>query len=129
LFGMAEEFNRARPKIEGVLREGRAFHSRPTAILFVIGDKRTPLSEASAQYAIANMMFYAQVKGVGTCAWANGPMFIDKNRAVRRQLGLGRHERIFGALNMGYPAIRFSNKVGGKELPIQWNGVLALELG
>jgi hypothetical protein len=27
-----------------------------------------------------------------------------------------------GALYMGYPRIKFSNKVNGKALPIQWNG-------
>jgi hypothetical protein len=31
-------------------------------------------------------------------------------------------ERIFGAMYMGYPAIRFSNKVGGKMMDLRWNG-------
>jgi nitroreductase/NAD-dependent dihydropyrimidine dehydrogenase PreA subunit len=120
-FGFAGEMNRARPKIEATIRNGHAFHSMPTAFILIIGDKKTPLSEPSAQYALANMMYYAQVKGVGTCLWANGPMFIDKNRAVRRQLGIQPNERIYGAMYMGYPAVRFSNKVTGKPSAIQWN--------
>ena len=121
-FGFGEEMTRARPKLEAAIRMGHAFHSLPTAFIFIVGDKKVPLSEASAQYALANMMYYAQVKGVGTCLWANGLLFIDKNKLARRQLGIRPNERIFGAMYMGYPAARFSNKVAGKTMPIQWNG-------
>ena len=120
--GFGEEMTRARPKIEAALQMGHTFHSMPTAFIFIVGDKKVPLSEASAQYALANMMYYAQVIGIGTCLWANGPLFIDKNRAARRQLGINSNERIFGAMYMGYPAVRFSNKVTGKTISIQWNG-------
>lgn len=68
------------------------------------------------------MMYYAQIKGVGACPWANGPMFVDKHCAAQRRLGLRPAERIYGALYMGYPAVRFSNKVAGKTLAVQWNG-------
>jgi hypothetical protein len=85
----------------------------------VVGNKKVPLSGASAQYALANMMFYAQAKWVGACLWANGPLFTDKHRPPCRKLELGKNARIFGALYMGYPAIKFSNKVLGKSFPIQ----------
>ena len=120
--GYADELKKARPKITAALEQGHAFSSMPTAFIFIVGDKKVPLSEASAQYALANMMYYAQVKGVGTCLWANGPLFIDKNRQTRRQIGIKPNERIFGAMYMGYPAVRFSNKIIGKLMPIQWNG-------
>jgi nitroreductase/NAD-dependent dihydropyrimidine dehydrogenase PreA subunit len=121
-FGYSDEMNRARPKIEAAIQQGHAFHSIPTAFIFIVGDRKVPLSTDSAQYALANMMYYAQVKGVGTCLWANGPMFIDKHREARRKLGIRPTERIFGAMYMGYPAVRFSNKVGGKIMDVQWNG-------
>ena len=120
--GYGDELVKARPKLEGTLRDGRAFRSMPTAFIFVVGDKMVPLSDVSAQYALANMMYYAQVKGVGTCLWANGPMFIDKNGRARRRLGVKPSERIFGAMYMGYPGVRFSNKVNGKALAVTWNG-------
>lgn len=123
LFGYGDEMIKAEPKIEHTIELGHAFHSMPTAFIFVIGDKKTALSVESAQYAMANMMYYAQVKGVGTCLWANGPIFIDKNRKARRLLGLAPNEHIYGAMYMGYPAVRFSNKVAGKKLPVQWNAV------
>ncbi len=68
------------------------------------------------------MTFYAQVKGIASCLWGNGPVFMDKSRAARRLLGLHKRDRIFGALFLGYPALRFRNRVKGKAMPIQWNG-------
>ncbi|MFZ6027409.1 MAG: nitroreductase family protein [Chloroflexota bacterium] len=125
LFGYADEMNKARPKLKATLELGHAFQSMPTAFILIVGDKKVPLSEASAQYALANMMYYAQAKEIGTCLWANGPLFIDKNRRARQALGLTKNERIFGAMYLGIPAVRFSNKVAGKALPLQWNGTKA----
>jgi len=120
LFGYAEEYHKAKPKMEQAMSRGQALASRPAAFIFIVGDKKVPLSEASAQYSLANMMYYAQVKGIGSCLWGNAPVFIDKSKAARSRLGIQKHERIYGALMMGYPAIKFSNKVMGKSLPIQW---------
>jgi nitroreductase/NAD-dependent dihydropyrimidine dehydrogenase PreA subunit len=121
LIGLSGEYLKAKPKMEAVLDRGRALRSPPAAIVFIVGDKRVPLSELSAQCELCNIFFYAQAKGIGSCLWANGPMFVDRNREVRRRLGLQPREHILGALLMGYPAVRFRNKVEGKRLPIQWN--------
>jgi nitroreductase/NAD-dependent dihydropyrimidine dehydrogenase PreA subunit len=122
LFGYGDEFRKARPKLESALSRGSAFSSTPAAIMIVVGNKNVALAEASAQYALANMMYYAQIRGVGTCLWGNAPIFLDKDKTIRRRLGITKRERIYGALYMGYPGIKFSNKVNGKTLPIQWNG-------
>jgi ferredoxin len=121
LIGLSGEYLKAKPKMEAALERGRALRSRPAAIVFIVGDKRVPLCDLSAQCQLCNIFYYAQTKGIGSCLWANGPMFVDRNRGVRRRLGLGRREHILGALLMGYPAVRFRNKVKGKRLPIQWN--------
>jgi len=108
-------------KMENALERGHAFH-RPPAIVFIVGDKRVALSEASTQYALYNMILYAQVKGIGSCLWGAAEIFLDRNKAARKRLGLGKHEHILGALGLGYPAVKFANKVEGKTLSIQWNG-------
>ena len=95
--GMEEEYLLNKPKLEGAINRGRAIRY-PAAIVFIVGDRRIPLSIDSAQYALANMTFYAQVKGIGGCLWGNGPIFMDRSRAARRLLGLQRRDRIFGAL-------------------------------
>jgi nitroreductase len=121
ILGISEEYLLNKPKLENSLERGFAFH-HPAAIVFIAGHKRIPLSVDSAQYALANMTFYAQVKGIASCLWGNGPIFMDKSPAARRQLGLRRSDRIFGALFLGYPAVRFRNKVEGRRMAIQWNG-------
>jgi len=108
-------------KMESALERGYAFH-RPPAIVFIVGDKRIALSEASTQYALYNMILYAQAKGIGSCLWGAAEILLDRNKAARKRLGLGKHEHILGALGLGYPAVKFVNKVGGKTLSIQWNG-------
>ncbi|MFQ5855559.1 MAG: nitroreductase family protein [Anaerolineae bacterium] len=92
------------------------------AIVFIVGDKRIPLSVESAQYALSNMIFYAQAKGIGSCPWGPGQLFYDRSKPVRKRLGLQKREHILGTLLLGYPAVRFANKVEGKTLRIQWNG-------
>ena len=116
---LSGEYLRAKPKIEAALRRGYTLH-HPAAMVFIVGDKRTPLSEASAQYALCNMIFYAQAKGIGSCPWGNGPLILGRDNAARERLSLQRHERILGALLLGYPAVKFANKVEGKTLRIQW---------
>jgi nitroreductase len=120
LLGIAEEYQLNKPKIEDSLERGFAFH-HPAAIVLIVGHKRIPLSVDSAQYALANMTFYAQVKGIASCLWGNGPIFMDRSPAARRHLGLRRPDRIYGALFLGYPAVRFRNKVEGRRMAIQWN--------
>jgi hypothetical protein len=67
------------------------------------------------------MMYFAQARGVGTCRWANGPIFIHKNRAARQRLGIAAKERIFGARYLGYSAIPFTNKITGKVRAVPLN--------
>lgn len=110
-----------RVKMESTLERGSTFDTPPAAIVFVVGDSRIALSEASAQYALYNMILYAQVRGIGSRLKGTGRIVLDRNRSARERLALKRHEHILGTLELGYPAVRFRNKVEGKTLPIQWN--------
>jgi nitroreductase/NAD-dependent dihydropyrimidine dehydrogenase PreA subunit len=110
-----------KPKLEAVTERGHTFDHNVSALVFIVGDKKTPLSEASAQYALYNMVLYAQARGIGSCLWGPGQIFLTRTREARERLGLERHERIYGTVLLGYPAVKFSNKVNGKALPIQWN--------
>jgi hypothetical protein len=121
VIGLSRELGLARPKLEAALARGQAFH-HPPAIAFVVGEKRYALQEASAQYILANVTYYAQAKGLGSCLWANGPMLVGRSRAARRRLGIGRRERIFGAVLLGYPAVKFRNRVEGRRIGLSWNG-------
>jgi nitroreductase/NAD-dependent dihydropyrimidine dehydrogenase PreA subunit len=108
-------------KMESAIERGHAFH-HPPALVFIVGDRRIALSEASAQYALYNMILYAQARGIGSCLWGAAQIFIDRSKDARQRLALRKHEHILGALGLGYPAVRFANKVEGKAMGIQWNG-------
>lgn len=109
-------------KMEHGLKVGKSFDSLPAALVFVVGDRRIILSEASAQYALYNMILYAQAKGIGSRINGGAPFTLDRSRRSRRRLGLKKHEHILAMVELGYPAVRFRNKVEGKTLSIAWNG-------
>lgn len=121
MIGLSHTYLRSKAKVENSIKRGHAFSSPPAAMVFIIGDKRIPLSDSSAQYALANIIYYAQTQGIGSCLSGNGPLFFDKNKNVRKRLNLQKRENILGALFLGYPAIKFSNKVNGRAMLIQWN--------
>lgn len=124
LMGFSHMYQRTASKVQHVIDRGHALITRPAAFLFVVGDKRLPLSRDSAQYAVANMMYAALARRLGTCLCGNGPMYFDKDKTIRKRLALGKRQNILGALMLGYSELKFSNKVMGKALPIEWNGVI-----
>jgi nitroreductase/Pyruvate/2-oxoacid:ferredoxin oxidoreductase delta subunit len=113
---------KGRVKMARGLARGRASETLPAAIVFVVGDRRILMSEASAQYALYNMILYAQARGIGSRINAGGPISLDRSRVARSRLGLERREHILATLELGYPAVRFRNKVEGRAMPIVWNG-------
>ena len=46
---------------------------------------------------------------------------LDRSKAARRLLGFNKNDHIVGTLLLGYPAMKFRNKVVGKKMIIQWN--------
>jgi nitroreductase/NAD-dependent dihydropyrimidine dehydrogenase PreA subunit len=107
-------------KMERGLASGRSMDTLPAAMVFVVGDRRILLSDASSQYALYNMILYAQAKGIGSRIKAAGSITLDRSRSARECLGLRRREHILATLELGYPAVRFRNKVEGKTMDIQW---------
>jgi nitroreductase len=106
-------------KMEEALEAGEDFHL-PPAVVLITGDRRVALSVDSAQYALYNMILYAQSKRIGSRLRGTWQIMVDRNRGARKLLGLGRHEHILGGLELGYPAVKFANKVQGKALPMRW---------
>ena len=109
-------------KLERGLKRGSTFKSMPAATIFIVGDARILESKTSAQYALYNMILFAQLKGVGSRISAAGLLTLDRSRAIRKYLKLQRHEHILANLDLGYPTVRFQNKVLGKHMPVMWVG-------
>jgi nitroreductase len=110
------------PMIGQKLETRRHDRFYPAAIVFIVGDRRIALSEASAQCALDNMMLYAWTRGVGSCLWGAGRFVLDRSRQARDRLSLDKREHILGVLLLGYPAVTFRNTVRGRAPSIQWNG-------
>ena len=115
------EYLKAKPKLEAAVNRKRNFKTRPAAVVMVIGDRRVPLNLESAQYALYNIDLYAQSRGLGCRNLVGNQMFLNRSKSFRRLIGLKKREKILGTLALGYPAVRFRNKVNGKYLDIQWN--------
>jgi nitroreductase len=109
-------------KIEAGLARGKAFTQAP-ALVLIVGDASIAHAEASAHYALYNLILAAQVRGLGSTISGGIRLLLNPQRATRQMLGLRRGERILAALYLGYPAVRFRNKVEGKRLPIEWVGI------
>lgn len=115
------EYLRAKPKLEKSLASGKGYQSIPPVIIFVVGDKRAPLSLESAQYLLYNMIMLAASRKLGTRILVGNQMFINRHKRFRHKINLSGRERIYGMLGLGYPQPTFRNKVAGKNLKIQWN--------
>ena len=50
-------------------------------------------------------------------------MILNVNKKFIKSIGLDKNEKIFGTITMGYPAVKFRNKVLGKKINIQWNTI------
>jgi len=115
-----EEFNKALPKLETVIGRGSGYASLPPVLICIVGDRRTPLSLESAQYGLHNIALMAQVKGLGCRSLVGNQMIFNRDKNVRRLLGLKRSQKIFAVAGFGYPAVRFRNKVLGKSMSVRW---------
>jgi nitroreductase len=109
-------------KIARGLAMGRTYKTIPAAQVYIVGDRRIVLSEVSAHYALYNMILMAQAKGIGSRIKAAGSLILDRTKTARNILGLKKREHILATLDLGYPAVRFKNKVEGKCMPIEWVG-------
>lgn len=116
-----DEYLKAKPKLEESLTIGRAYEYLPPVIVFIVGNRRVPLSAESAQYALYNMDLYARTKELGCRNLVGNQMFLNRSKAIKLLLNLERNEKIFATIGMGYPAKKFRNKVIGKKMRIQWN--------
>jgi len=121
--GREFEYLKARPKLEHAQRRKSGFKTKPAAIILIIGDNRVPLSLESAQYALYNIDLFAQSRGLACRNLVGNQMILNADRNFKKGMGLEKHEKIFGALTIGYPSVKFRNKVQGKKIKIQWNTI------
>lgn len=114
------EYLKAKPKLEAALKRGRNFKTIPPAIILIIADRRVPLSVESAQYALYSINLYAQTKGLGCRNLVGNQMLLNRSKSISKKLGLKKYEKIVGTMAIGFPSIKYRNKVEGKKIDITW---------
>lgn len=118
-----QEYERARPKLEISIERGKAYLNIPPIIILIVGRKNLSLSIESAQYILYNIILFGMTKGIGSRLLVGNQMFLNRNHKLKKHLGISKKENIYGTLGIGYPAIKFRNKVSGRKFVIQWNAI------
>lgn len=107
-------------KIERTLIRGNIFQNAP-ALIILYADCRIVYTKESAQYALYNMILYAQSIGIGTCISGAGTRILARNKAAKKILNIPRDKEIVGMIFLGYPDVKFLNKAEGIKPDIKWN--------
>jgi hypothetical protein len=75
----------------------------------------------SAQYALYNIDLYTKTLGLGCRNLVGDQMFLNRSKSLRKLLKIGKDKKIFATIALGYPEVKFKNKVIGRQMLIQWN--------
>jgi nitroreductase/NAD-dependent dihydropyrimidine dehydrogenase PreA subunit len=117
---LSDDIDASRRKLERSLG-GPDFLYGASALIVLVGDSRTVLTEESAQYCLASMLLYAQALGLGACLMDSAKLALRTSRALRRRLGIPRGMRARGAMVLGRPEEKILNLVDGLSLTAGWN--------
>ncbi|HOX43245.1 MAG TPA: nitroreductase family protein [Myxococcota bacterium] len=82
------------------------FHGAPCVVI-CHGPTGGSLPLEDAQYATYNMALLAHALGLGTCYIGYASAALNKDRRLRRRLGLAAGHRVHAVLVLGYPAVTF----------------------
>jgi hypothetical protein len=77
------------------------------------------VTERSAHYMLATMMYMAEALGIGNCLMDSLYLTLRTNPTLKKRLGI--KEDVFGTLVLGYSSERIVNIPRGYEVPIKWN--------
>jgi nitroreductase len=94
------------------------FHDAPALVLFT-STSRDPLGKDHALLAMSYFMTQAQAMGYGTCI--NGHLQAA-HKLVARHVPIKKYHRVFGAITLGRPNIRFHHTVTRKAADVRWVG-------
>jgi nitroreductase/NAD-dependent dihydropyrimidine dehydrogenase PreA subunit len=97
----------------------RVIHENTQAIIIVTGNKKVPVTERSAHYMLATMMYMAESLGIGNCLMDSIYLTLKTSRKLRKRLKIA--EDVFGVLVLGYSNENVKNIPRGYEVNVRWN--------
>jgi NAD-dependent dihydropyrimidine dehydrogenase PreA subunit/nitroreductase len=97
----------------------RVMDENVQAVILVTGNRRVPVTERSAPYLLATMMYMAESLGIGSCLMDSVYLAFRTSAKLRRRFGIT--DDVFGVLVLGHSAERIRNIPRGYEPDIIWN--------
>ena len=96
-------------------RTDRLFHGAPAVM--IVGSKpdgSCPMEDA--MLATQNIMLAAHSMGLGTCLVGFAVSAMEKDRAIKRFVGIPDNETVYSVIAMGYPEERYQRLAGRKKV-------------
>lgn len=97
----------------------RVIFENTQVIIIVTGDQKIAVTERSAPYLLATMMYMAESLGIGNCLMDSIYLTLKTNRKLRKRLKIT--EDVFGVLVLGYSNEDVKNIPRGYEVNVRWN--------
>lgn len=97
----------------------RVIYENAQVIIIVTGNKKIPVTERSAPYMLATMMYMADSLGIGNCLMDSIYLTLRTNRKLRKRLKID--EDVFGVLVLGYSNENVKNIPRGYDVNVRWN--------
>ena len=98
--------------------EHAIFHDAP-CLVFIYGIGKDPLGKDNCLSAQQYLMSQAQAMGLGTCIIGYAQA---APKVLADHLSIPKHYKVYGALTLGYPQVRYHRTVERKKPTISWVG-------
>jgi nitroreductase len=118
---VSREFKTIKRKMEyDLVTREKVMKDNTQALIILTGRKSVPVTESSAHYMLASVMYMAETSGIGTCLMDSFVLSLNANPGIRKVLGI-RHS-VLGVLALGYSSEQILNIPRGYQPDIKWNG-------
>lgn len=101
------------------LGKDKILYNAPVLIIFH-ANKRTPFAEANANLALHNAYVYCWSLGLGSFYTGFVVQASHQNSEIQRLVSVPSPNKIYGALAIGYPRVRYNKWVERKSPKIEW---------
>ena len=91
------------------------------ALILLVGNRRVPVTESSAQYLLSTMIIFAESLCVGSCLMDSVKIALNWNARTRKKLRIPKKWSVLGVLALGYSNEKIVNIPRGYMPRVQWN--------
>ena len=107
-------------KMEYDLFEKKHIVKENTQVIIILtGNKKVPVTDHSAQYILATMIYMAESLEVGNCLMDSLLYALNTSKGFRQKLSI--KDNVLGVLSLGYSNENVMNIPRGYEVDVSWN--------